>query len=114
MRGGRAIKDLRKILDQESVGDYTDGFHSFNELYHHRAVLFAALCKERSEDAWKSRLHSDGSMFDSYFIVGLNTPLGQFTYHYHKDYWDMFDVKEVSRAPEWDGHTSKDVERLLK
>ena len=45
-------------------------------------------------------------MFDGMFIVGIKTPYGQATYHYDIDpYWDMFDVFEYDRAPEWDGHT---------
>lgn len=46
------------------------------------------------------------SMYDGMFIVGIETPDGQATYHYNVDpYWDMFQCKEVDRAPEWDGHT---------
>lgn len=53
-------------------------------------------------------------MYDDYFIVGINTPKGQFTYHYHVDYWNMFDdIQEISNAPKWDGHSSDDVTRLL-
>jgi len=52
-------------------------------------------------------------MFDDYFIVGIETPEGQFTYHYHKDDWEKFEVDELPTAPAWDGHTSEDVIRLL-
>lgn len=60
--------------------------------------------------------HSDGSMFDGMFIVGINTPHGQATYHYDiNPYWDMFDVFEYDRAPEWDGHTpDMAIERIGK
>jgi hypothetical protein len=93
-------------------GNTSDGYHTFNELYHQRAVLFAALINGRPE-AWKSLLHSDGTMFDDYFIVGVTTPEGEYTYHYEMKLWDLFKVKEISNAPEWDGHTANDVERLL-
>ena len=46
------------------------------------------------------------------FIVGIDTPEGQFTYHYHIDNWDLFDVLELPNAPEYDGHTPGDVTRL--
>ena len=40
------------------------------------------------------------------FIVGIETPEGQATYHYDIDpYWDLFRVKELEYAPKWDGHT---------
>lgn len=48
------------------------------------------------------------------FIVGINTPKGQATYHYDIDpYWDMFKCKELERAPEWDDHTpTQAIERI--
>jgi len=52
-------------------------------------------------------------MYEDYFIVGVSTPEGDFTYHYHLDHWDRFNVPELERAPEWDGHTAADVTRLL-
>jgi hypothetical protein len=46
--------------------------------------------------------------------VGVDTPEGTYTYHYKtKDYFDMFHCKEIMYAPIWDGHTEKDVTRLL-
>ena len=98
------------------TGETSDGYHTFNELYHHRAVLFSVIVKAFPDQAWKSRHHSDGSMFDGMFIVGVDTPDGPATYHYDLDpYWDMFRCKEVERAPEWDGHTAADaIERIGK
>ena len=59
--------------------------------------------------------HEDGNpCFDGdWFIVGVDTPQGSYTYHYHEEYWDMFDCLTLERAKHWDGHTDKDVERLL-
>ena len=98
------------------TGDTSDGYHTFNELYHHRAVLFSVIVKAFPDQAWKSKKHSDGSMYDGMFIVGINTPYGQATYHYDVDpYWDMFKCKELKCAPEWDGHTAADaIERIGK
>ena len=45
-------------------------------------------------------------------IVGINTPEGYFTYHYHLNHWDKFQVRELPNAPAWDGHTSDDILRL--
>lgn len=95
-------------------GKISDGYHTFNQLYYHRMVLFAIICNTHSQRAWKSWKHNDGSMFDNYFIVGIDTPRGQYSYHYHEDYWDYFsDVKELDYAPEWDGHQPKDIDRLF-
>lgn len=86
-------------------GAVSDGYHTFDELYHHRAVLFSVICNEHPDIAWKSKLHSDGTMYEGDFIVGINTPRGQALYHYDIDpYWDMFKVPEIPSAPEWDGY----------
>ena len=88
------------------TGETSDGYHTFNELYHHRAVLFSVIVKVFPDHAWKSRKHHDGTMYDGMFIVGIETPDGQATYHYDiEPYWDMFECKELEYAPEWDGHT---------
>lgn len=102
---------LQKEID---IGECSDGYHTFNELYYHRMCLFSIIVKQNKNLAWKSKLHSDGTMFDNYFIVGIDTPNGQATYHYHIDHWDMFDCVELPNAPEWDGHTADDaLKRLL-
>ena len=103
-------------VDAEPVitGETSDGYHTFNELYHHRAVLFSVIVKAFPELAWKARQHHDGTMYSGMFIVGIDTPEGQASYHYDIDpYWDMFECRELERAPEWDGHTSAQaIERI--
>ena len=107
----------RCLIDgADSMGEISDGYHTFNELYHHRAVLFAMICNQNSHLAWKSKLHDTGDMFDGMFIVGINTPEGQATYHYDvESYWDMFRVTELERAPKWDGHSPAEaIDRIAK
>ena len=101
---------------REIDGDTSDGYHTFNELYHHRAILFSVIVKTFSDKAWKSLRHHDGTMYDGMFIVGIDTPDGQATYHYDiEPYWDMFECRELVRAPEWDGHTqAQAIERIGK
>lgn len=97
-------------IPKSGIGDLSDGYHTFNELYHHRAVLFSVICNSMPDKAWKSKLHDTGDMFDGMFIVGIETPNGQATYHYDiEPYWDMFKVKELDKAPKWDGHTPTDA-----
>lgn len=101
-------KGYRKIPD--NIGEFSDGYHTFNELYHHRAVLFSVICNMFPERSWKSKLHDTGDMFGGMFIVGIETEHGQATYHYDiEPYWNMFKVKELEKAPKWDGHTSTDA-----
>lgn len=100
-------------LMAESIDEVSDGFHTFNELYYHRMILFAIICNTYKENAWKSWKHSDNTMYKDYFIVGITTPVGDYSYHYHKKYWNKFSVKELDTAPKWDGHLPEDIERLF-
>lgn len=98
------------IVPENGMGELSDGYHTFNELYEHRAVLFSFVCSVIPGLAWKSKLHDDGTMFDGMFIVGMETPGGQVSYHYDIDpYWDLFKVRELPTAPTYDGHTAQDV-----
>lgn len=103
-------------IPESGIGNLSDGYHTFNELYHHRAILFSVICNSMPEKAWKSKLHDTGDMYEGMFIVGIETPEGQATYHYDiEPYWDMFKVKELEKAPNWDGHTPQDaIERISK
>lgn len=107
--------DVRPVPDG-GIGEMSDGYHTFNGLYYQRMVLFAALVKAHKDKAWKSWRHEDGELCfgkDNYFIVGIDTPQGSYTYHYHGEHWDLFDCRELPVAKHWDGHTEKDVTRLL-
>lgn len=95
------------------VGKLSDGSHTFNELYYHRMMLFAVICNTYKDHAWKSKLHDDGTMYDDYFIAGITTPEGDYTYHYHIDHWDIYDVKELEKAPKWDGHMPSHILRIF-
>lgn len=102
-------------IPEGGIGELSDGYHTFNELYHHRAILFSVICNSMPDKAWKSKLHDTGDMYDGMFIVGIETPDGQATYHYNiEPYWDMFKVKELEKAPKWDGHTPTEaINRLF-
>lgn len=112
----KQINDL--ILQYKSEGwstkDVSDKWHTFGELYYHRMILFLTIQKAYPKISWKSKQHHDGTMFDDSFIVGIETPEGQYSYHYNLKYWDLFDgIKELEKAPEYDGHKPRDITRLL-
>ena len=115
----RNKKDLELIIGQlnniDDIGELSDGYHTFDSLYYQRLILFATLVKVYKDKAWKSQCHEDGQLAfgGGWFIVGINTPEGQYTYHYESKYWDIFDCNILDKAPHWDGHTDKDVTRLL-
>ena len=108
------VKGINADIETLSYkGDISDGSHTFYDLYYHRMVLFSIICNQFSDIAWKSKQHDDGSMYPGYFVVGINTPEGQFSYHYTLNFWDRFIVTELSSAPELDGHQPEDIDRLF-
>lgn len=104
----------------------SDGYHTFDELYEHRYALFIALCKkitefgniEAANKIWRSKLHSDGTMYDGYFIMGIESEPGkQISYHIPLSKWEITDfvLNTFDNAPKFDGHTANDViDRLLE
>ena len=108
----KAICEVAKVDD---IGEVSDGFHTFNSLYEQRMILFAALVKAYKDKSWKSYRHEDGEYCfgGGWFIVGIDTPEGSYTYHYENKYWNMFDCTYLPRAKHWDGHTEADTEVRL-
>ena len=106
---------LSKKQDGLDTGKISDGYHTFHDLYEQRKILSAVLFSTWKGISWKSKKHADGKrpFGGGWFVVGIETPEGQYTYHYKMEDWDLFDVREVERAPKWDHHTAADVKRLL-
>ena len=125
------------IFEGEDI-EVRDEYHSMHELYQHRMALNIALFNmiervshwdsaaetlfDNDYKVVKSKMHSDGTMFDGYFIVMLivvkhengEYRKEQISYHYKMKHWDKFQIPEVERTPPYDGHSAKDVlERLM-
>lgn len=95
----------------------SDGYHTFAELYDHRALLFIALAATCGCPVWYSFWHHDGTSHEGYFLAGIEFMHGTITYHLERKH--MRTIQKIPgvvariRAPKWDGHTSEDVlERL--
>lgn len=102
---------------KDSIGQISDGSHTFDELYQHRYALFIALAYKMPHRAWKSRNHQkDGDpMYPGYFIAGISLPTGDISYHLPISFWSVMDgITTLTNAPEWDGHTPEMVvDRLV-
>jgi len=95
---------------REINGSTSDGYHTFDQLYEHRCMLFCALSKH--EVSWKSRKNSAGEIWEGWFIAGIELKSGQISYHLPESMWEMFQGDEKEVAP-WDGHTADDVIKRL-
>ena len=108
-------------------GEFSDGYHTFNELYYYRllynAAFFNELVYKRENgtfdvdyDVHKSKKHSDGEdcFGGGWFIVMAELPTGQISNHYEMKYWDYFNIPEKEKANVWDGHTPQEAAERLK
>lgn len=109
------VKAQEQMMTDVDAGEISDGYHTFNDLYLQRMYLFAALVKAYKDKAWKSLSHEDGEpcFGGGWFIVGIDTPEGSYTYHYEDNFFSLFDCEELERGKHFDGHTSADVGRLM-
>jgi hypothetical protein len=101
-------------VNEEKMGEVSDGYHTFDELYEHRHSLFLALMRCLPYCSWLSRWHDDGTFSEGVFICGIDLPCagGTVTYHLPERLWATAvatGAKKLERAPKWDGHTSDDV-----
>ncbi len=90
------------------AGDVSDGYHTFNELYEHRHLLFINVALAHKANAFKTWKNHKGEEWEGWFILGINTKFGQITYHLPEQYWPL-NVKEVESNADYDNHQSGDV-----
>ena len=104
------VNDL--VKSGVSVGELSDGYHSYNELDRFRMLYNAGLFNEWARQG-KYDVHR--STVGGWFVVVAQLPTGQISNHYELVYWDLFnEVPTVDKANHpWDGHTSKDVETRM-
>jgi len=97
-----------ELKRREALGETSNDHNAFDELYDHCCTLFALICADHPEIAWKSLKHPDGTTYNGMFICGLLTPYGQVEYVMNVEpYWNMIQAQELPTAPDWDGHTPK-------
>ena len=44
MNRNEIVQDVITSMSGEEVGKISDGYHTFEELYYHRMILFAVIC----------------------------------------------------------------------
>lgn len=90
-----SVEDTRKV---------SDGYHTFEELYQHRQLLFFAFAKSVDcRRVWKPH-------YPGWPVLFIELPSGQISYHFEEKYIPIVDkiAFRVDDYP-WDGHVSSDV-----
>ncbi len=112
------INELNNLIQTEKrngnilVKQISDGHHTFEDLYKNRLILFCTLCNINPDISWKSKKHFDEEndpMFKGDFIAGINTPEGVATYHFKLEFWDLFQIPEIEKAPKYDNYDNATV-----
>jgi hypothetical protein len=87
--------------------DISDGYHTFDEIYYHRKLLYVNLCLSNAEDC----VFADHKDWDSLVLV-YNSLAGQISYHIDYGMLPLIKgrIKEVIFGDhKWDGHSPGDV-----
>lgn len=131
----KVVSEINTHLENYSkdIENFSDGYHTFNELYEFRKMYNAVLFNEwASQDHlnpnWKhgtnepikipkynvhkSKYHYDGEACfgGGWFIVIAVLPTGQISNHYEMKEWDLFQIPETPKALfPFDNHSGKDV-----
>ena len=115
------LGDLADKLKANNIQEFSDGYHTFKELYDYRmafnALTFNEWFKQNKYNVHKSWRHDDGELCfgGGWFVVKAETPMGQISNHYEEIYWDLFNVEERETASKFDGHTPvQALERMMK
>lgn len=115
-----ALQEVQELIEslqeEQDMGEVSDGYHTFNELYYYR-MLYNAAFFNLLPKGWvhKSKRHHTGEecFGGGWFIVMANLPTGQVSNHYELKDWDLFQVQEKEFADEWDGHTPQEAAKRL-
>lgn len=87
----------------------SDGYHTFEELYEHRILLFFSLVVKSNWNAcWRPH-------YPEWPVLLVETPAGQISYHFHEKYLPLIaDHVPMNDSIVWDGHDSKQVVERLR
>lgn len=109
-----------KVLSKaNTIGEISDGYHTFDELYDYRMIYNALLINSYASqclyNCHKSKRHftKEECFGGGWFIVTMNLPSGQVSNHYEMKYWDYFHCEEREFADEWDGHTPQEAYKRM-
>lgn len=82
----------------EMLNDY---YHDeYDRLKYDNMIMFSHICNINKDICWKSAYDMNGfRVFLEGFYVGINTPDGLYMQRFHIDFWDLFNVKEIDKAP---------------
>ena len=92
--------------------DLSDGYHTFDELYEHRMLLYINFCLSRANECYWT-FHEDFG--NCPICLVWESRAGQISYHLNKKYLSLIQKKfKRNDDHKYDGHNSFDVLDRLK
>jgi len=106
----KAVLSCNQKLDEmnKTSGSTSDGYHTFDELYMHRHMLWINLCLLNKDCCYVIEDH-----YKNWFLLCMNSAFGQVSYHCPNSLLQFVEGIERKKDHEFDGHTSDDVVRRL-
>lgn len=97
----------------EWLDEISDGWHTMNDLYQHRALLFAVICRAYPDKAHITFHHQNRAMPEGKFYVWIDTPEGQYGYHYLLEELELFKGIKEEPFDYYDGFRDNNIDRLI-
>lgn len=115
------IQSLINRVDEDVRGKLSDGYHTYDDLYAHRAALWKVLIKHllisgiNGIKVYKCLNHYDGTKYPGWFLSLVVLPSGeQLSYHLPMEEFKSTCGVSCKNSPvKFDGHSSKDVLKRL-
>ena len=101
--------------EAQDMGNVSDGYHTFNELYEHRHVLFLIVMAYAYMAGDKTWVDIDSGTPD-WFLAGIDTRAGQISYHLPARLFPLAvrAIKPGYQRQPYDGYTTDDVLHRLQ
>ena len=103
-------------IEVDDLTKVSDGYHTIEELYEHRNLLYLLYVISQIGN-YDDIYYKEDENTPGWFILYIEITEGQISYHLPNKYLRIVKGhKGIRNAPgdyKWDGHTSKDVLRIL-
>lgn len=111
------MENIHNTIEETTAQNQTvrELHQSYEELYQQKIILFCTLCNCFKGQSWKSKKSFNDEIEpinSDVFIAGIQTPKGNVMYYIKQKYWELFEIKELERAPLCDYYTEQ--ERLMR
>lgn len=98
-------------------GDMSDGYHTFDELYEHRCLLYLTWLVEEKLRGIKRDVFFLPDHFEGWDLVATNLGRDQISYHVPAKYRRILErhfTRNDRLESLWDGHTAQDVTERME